>query len=305
MPVVNREDQIMDRDQLLKRITQLEREVKDREADLGRFRDELIKANRRLEQMIESFNQELKVAHAIQRTMVPTEFPNIPGFEFSTKFIPSSKSGGDYFDLFEHQDKFRFGVVLSSSSAYGMSALLLSVLLKMTGKLEARKGAEPHLVVQTIAQEMMEEIESDAKTDLFYALIDRRSFEMRFLRLGNIMAIVQPSGSHEFQILDSSGGPLSQDFNAPKESKKILLNPRDRVILFTRGILETQNPRGETYGLENLTRSLMSGPKRGVHEMRNHILYDVQRFAQGQEVPRDLTVLILEVKEKVIKLAKS
>lgn len=295
----------MDQEQLLKRIAQLEREVKEREADIARFREELIKANRRLEQMIESFNQELKLAHAIQRTLVPTEFPNIPGFEFSTRFLPSSKSGGDYFDFFEHQDKFRFGIVLSSASAHGMSALLLSVLLKMTGKLEARKGADPHLVVQAIAQEMAGEMEPDAKVDMFYALVDRRSFEMRFLRLGNIIAIVQPAGSHEFQILDSSGGALDQDFKAPKESKKIMLNPRDRVILFTRGILEITNPRGETFGLENVTRSLMSGPKRGVHEMRNHLLFEAQKFAQGQELPRDLTVLILEVKEKVIKLAKS
>ena len=143
---------------------------------------------------------------------------------------------------------------------------------------------------------------------MFYALIDRRSFEMRFLRLGNVMAIVQPAGSHEFQIPRFFVGRCdwSKDFKAPKESKKILLNPRDRVILFTRGILEITNPRsGETFGLENVTRALMSGPKRGVHEMRNHLLYEVQRFAQGQEPPRDLTLLILEVKEKVIKLAKS
>lgn len=295
----------MDEDQLRKRIALLEREVKERELDLSRFREELIKANRRLEQMIESFNQELKVAHAIQRTLVPTEFPNIPGFEFSTKFLPSSKSGGDYFDFFEHQDKFRFGIVLSSASAHGMSALLLSVLLKMTGKLEARKGAEPHLVVQNIAQEMIEDMEPEAKIDMFYALVDRRSFEMRYLRLGNVIPIVQPAGSHEFQILDSSGNALERDFKAPKESRKILLNPRDRVILLTRGILEVTNPRGETFGLESVTRALMSGPKRGVHEMRNHLLFEAQKFAQGQELPRDITVLILEVKEKVIKLAKS
>lgn len=295
----------MDKDQLLERIAQLEREVKDREGDLARFRDELIKANQRLEVMIESINHELKLAHAIQRTLVPTEFPNIPGFDFSTKFQPSAKSGGDYFDLFEHQDKFRFGIVLSSSSAYGMSALLLSVLLKMTGKLEARKGTDPHLIVQSIAQEMMLEMEPDGKTDLFYALIDRRSFEMRFLRLGNVMAIFQPAGSREFQILESSGGALAKDFKAPKESKKIMLNPRDRVILFTRGIMEMTNQKGETFGLENVTRALMSGPKRGVHEMRNHLLYEAQQFAQGAEAPRDLTVLVLEVKEKVIKLAKS
>jgi phosphoserine phosphatase RsbU/P len=295
----------MDNDQLEKRVQQLEKEVRDREADLAKFRDQLITANRKLEQMIDSFTQQLKVAGAIQRSLVPTEFPNIPGFDFSTKFVPSSKSGGDYFDFFEHQDKFRFGIVLSSASGYGMSALLLGVLLKMTGKLEARKGAEPHQIVQNIATEMMPEMEKDASTDLFYALIDRRSYEMRFVRQGNVIAVVQTAGSREFQILESSGGPLDENFTAPKESNKFSLNAKDRVILFTRGLLEITNTRGETFGLENVTRALMSGPKKGVHEMRNHILFEAQRFAQGQEPPRDVTVLVLEVKDKVIKLAKS
>lgn len=288
-----------------KRIEQLEREVKDREADLTRFREQLSSANVKLEQMIDSVNQQIRLAHSIQRAIVPTEFPHIPGFDFSTKFVPSSKSGGDYFDIFEHQDKFRFGIVLSSSSAYGMSALLLSVLLKMSGKLEARKGAEPHLIAQMVVDEMMKEMEPGATTDLFYALVDRRSFEMRFVRLGQVIAIVHPSGSREFDVLESSGGAIEKGFKAPKDSHKISLNPKDRVILLTRGILETKNSKGETFGLENVTRTLMSGPKRGVHEMRNHILYEVGRFAGGIEPARDLTVLVLEVKEKVIKLAKS
>lgn len=295
----------MDRDQMQRRIAQLEKELKERETDLARFREQMIVANRKLEQMIDSFNQQIKVANAIQRALVPTEFPNIPGFDFSTKFVPSSKSGGDYFDFFEHQDKFRFGVVLSSSSGYGMSALLLGVLLKMTGKLEARKNAEPHQIVLNMFQELLPDMEKDATTDLFYALIDRRSYEMRFVRQGNVIAIVQTAGSHEFQILDSSGGPLAQSFKAPKDSNKISLNAKDRVILITRGLLEITNTRGETFGLENVTRALMSGPKRGVHEMRNHLLFEATRFAQGQEPPRDMTVLVLEVKDKVIKLAKS
>ena len=295
----------MSKEQLEKKVQQLEKEVKDREADLAKFRDQLIIANGKLEKMIDSFTQQLKMANAIQRSLVPTEFPNIPGFDFSTKFVPSSKAGGDYFDFFEHQDKFRFGIVLSSSSGYGMSALLLGVLLKMTGKLEARRGSEPHQVVESIAEEMKAEMEKDATTDLFYALIDRRSYEMRFVRQGNVYAVVQPHGSREFQILESAGGAIDGTFTAPKESNKISLNAKDRVILFTRGLLEITNTRGETFGLENVTRALMSGPKRGVHEMRNHILYEAQLFAQGQEPPRDVTVLVLEVKDKVIKLAKS
>ncbi len=56
--------------------------------------------------------------------------------------------------------------------------------------------------------------------------------------------------------------------------------------------------------MERVTRSFLSGPKRGVHELRNHILYEVQKFGQGSEPVRDQTLVVLEVKDKVIKLAK-
>src|SRR4051812_3967350 len=89
-------------------IKELESELADRNRDLATFRSELSKANTQLEKFIKQVAQELKIAGLIQKALVPTEFPNIPGFEFSTKFVPSSISGGDYFDIFEHEDKFRF-----------------------------------------------------------------------------------------------------------------------------------------------------------------------------------------------------
>ena len=57
--------------------------------------------------------------------------------------------------------------------------------------------------------------------------------------------------------------------------------------------------------MERVTRSFLTGPKRGVHELRNHILFEVHKFAQGTEPVRDQTLVVLEVKDKVIKLAKS
>src|SRR5580692_5510524 len=103
-------------DQLRERVAELEEEVQERQVDLKRFREELGKANSRLETLIERLHQEVKLAHVIQKILVPTEFPHIAGFEFSTKFFPSHVSGGDYFDIFEHQDRARFGIIVSSSS---------------------------------------------------------------------------------------------------------------------------------------------------------------------------------------------
>ncbi|MEM7646417.1 MAG: hypothetical protein AAF203_05870, partial [Pseudomonadota bacterium] len=111
------------------RIRELEAELKKKDQDLGIYRQELGQANAALEQLIVKVNDQLQQSHRIQKFLVPTEFPNIQGFEFSTKFSSSAVAGGDYFDIFEHFDKMRFGLFLSSASGYGMSALFLSVLM--------------------------------------------------------------------------------------------------------------------------------------------------------------------------------
>jgi sigma-B regulation protein RsbU (phosphoserine phosphatase) len=279
--------------------------VKERQADLRRFREELGKANQKLGGLIAQLHAEVKLAHVIQKALVPTEFPHIGGFEFSTKFVPSSISGGDYFDIFEHEDRFRFGIIVSSASGHTMSALLLSVMLKMTGQLEARKGSDPHVVLQDMHAQLKENMDHLDHADMFYALIDRRNFEMRFVRAGDLIVLHQNFSTGEVQALDSGLGPMGLDFKAPAGSGSIFLNPRDRLVLCTRGVIEARNPEGEAYGMERVTRSFLSGPKRGVHELRNHILYEVQKFGQGSEPIRDQTLVVLEVKDKVIKLAKS
>lgn len=295
----------LSKDQLLERVAELEQEVLEREADLRRFREELGRANGRLEVLIERLGNELKLAHVIQKALVPTEFPHISGFEFSTKFVPSSVSGGDYFDIFEHEDRFRFGVILSSASGHSMSALLLSVLLKMTGQLESRRGSDPHTVLAEMLVQLEQHLTQGDQSDIFYSLVDRRNYEMRYVKGGQVVALHQSFLTGEVQSLDSGLGPLMSGFNAPGKSNSVMLNPRDRVVLCTRGIIEAKSSSGEAYGLERVTRSFLSGPKRGVHDLRNHILYEVQKFSESSDPTRDQTLVVMEVRDKVIKLAKS
>jgi phosphoserine phosphatase RsbU/P len=186
-----------------------------------------------------------------------------------------------------------------------MSALVLSVLLKMTGQIESRKGSDPHVVLGDMLAQLNENITEADTADIFYSLIDRRNYEMKFVRAGTVVALHQNFVTGEVQALDSGLGPLALGFQAPPQSGSLFLNPRDRVVLCTRGVIEARNPDGEIYGLERVTRSFLSGPKRGVHELRNHILFEVQKFSAGAEPVRDQTLVVLEVKDKVIKLAKS
>lgn len=296
-----------DQNELLRRkIQQLESEIAAREKDLARFRSELLTANQRLEGLMAQLKLELKSAHAIQKVLVPTEFPHIPGFEFSSRFIASGVSGGDYFDIFEHEDAMRFGLIVASSSGYAMSALFLSVLLKFTGQIEARRASEPHIMLQTIAKEIQTEMQEAALAEIFYSVIDRRNFQLSYASLGAITAFHYIYSNSELKILPSHGESLVKNRPAPLvTSQKVSLNPRDRLIVCTRGLTEVKNAEGEPYGVHRLSRSILEGPKSGVHEIRNQILFELNKFAGGLAPQRDQTVLVVEVKDKVLKLARS
>lgn len=293
-----------DPNDLKKRVSELEAELSERERDIAKYKEELARANVRLEGVIGQLHQEIKIAHAIQKALVPTEFPHIPGFEFSTKFVPSLISGGDYFDVFSHEDRLRFGLVVASSSGHAMSALFLSVLLKFTGQMEARKGAEPEKIMKQMADELVANMDEGARADIFYALIDRRSYEVTYCRLGDVAALHHHFAGNELKLLEPTGGPLEKGFQAPIMSRTVALNPRDKLILCTKGVSETKSIQGEPFGLPRLSRSVVEGSKRGVHEIRNQILFDVHKYSSGQEPQRDMTVVVVEVKDRVIKLAK-
>lgn len=285
------------------RIRELEQELQSKDAELAQIRLRLAAANSRLEQVIEKVAGEVHIAGRIQKLLSPVEIPTIPGFEFSTKFIPSMKSGGDYFDIFEHQDRLRFGIVLAASSGYTMSALFLSVLLKLSARLQARQGLSPHEMVTSVINEARADLKDDSRASLFYGVVDRRTFELKYCLIGNVLGYVQTAGQEGLTRIEPHGPVLSKDFNTEPQTGAVALNSRDRVILCTEGLVNATNAKGQRWGESGLTEAIRSAPKIGVHDLRNEILYRCETFSGKSEPDRDQTVLVLEVKDKVIKLA--
>ena len=292
-----------DENTLLKKISVLESQLDQKDLELKKYKQEIIKANQVLETLSMQLNEQLKMASLIQKKLSPTEFPNITGLEFSSKFVPGTKSGGDYFDIFELEDKFRFAVLLASSSGYGMSALLMSVVFRLASRMEARKGMPPHEVIDLMAKEILREKVGTDRASLFYGIIDRRTFEMQYSIAGQIRGLHLPHNG-QMQVLSAGSGFLAQGFVAPLESHQIQLNSKDRFVLCTEGITDAMNLEGEKFGPERLIAAAQSAPKSGVHELRNELIYKAEQFSGKTEFDRDLSIIVTEVKDKVIKLTK-
>lgn len=284
-------------------ILELKAELSLKESELAKYRKEVTRANEELEGIISDLTQELKLAGKIQKILTPTEIPNIPGVEFSTKFNPGTKSGGDYFDIFELHDKLKFGILLSSCSGYSMSALFLSVLMKYTAQMEARKGLSPDAVISLLAQEIVPQIQKHETASIFYGVVDRRNYDLTYCCVGSIGGVLQIYGKDQVSWLEPSTGPLRRDFAEKPLLHMLPLSSRDRFILCTEGVWAAKN-NDQNFGKERLLAAIKSQTKIGVHDMRNEILFQVEQFTGLKDPDRDQTVIVTEVKDRVIKLAK-
>jgi sigma-B regulation protein RsbU (phosphoserine phosphatase) len=290
---------------LKERILELELELAGKDKELHRYRHELSRANVSMENLISQVTEEIRMAGVIQRMLSPTELPNISGFECSTKYFPGERFGGDYFDVFEHEDKLKFGIVVASSSGYAMSALFLSVLIKISSQIEARRGLEPHKMMELLTKDLVPNIQNSDKASVFYGVIDRRTYELSYCSVGKIEACLQLYGQDAIENLEACGAAFSKDFATEPHTLKVQLNSRDRLVIATEGVVGAENALGETWGGEGLRDSLRMAPRHGVHQLRNEILHQVEKFSGKSSPVRDQTVIVLEVKDKVIKLAKN
>ncbi len=292
-----------DRADLIEKISELEHELAVKDAELHRYRLELGKINQALEGMVGQMSQELKLAQAMQKLITPVELPNIQGFEFSTKFLPGTRSGGDYFDIFEHEDKLKFGILISSASGYSLSSILLSMIIKMSSQIEARRGMPANIMMKALISEVIPLITTEDTASIFYGVVDRRTFEMQYCNLGNVSGFIQIYGQEDLVTLENHGGTISKHFQQELTLSTVQLNSRDRLILGSEGFKNTENSRAVKWGDRGFSQAILRAPKVGVHDLRNEIIYSNEQYSGKNDPVRDQTLIVAEVKDRVIKLA--
>jgi sigma-B regulation protein RsbU (phosphoserine phosphatase) len=97
--------------------------------------------------------------------------------------------------------------------------------------------------------------------------------------------------------IDSTFQPLGLFTEAPAAGDVIefTLDPGERLVAYTDGIIETKNPAGEMFSVEHLIQSLRQANSAPVAALPALVMADVSRWrGAGQPVEDDVTVVALE-----------
>lgn len=278
-------------------ILELRSQLQTKTFEVSAYQKELLKFSQKLDQLMTQSNDDIQVLNQIHKFLAPTELPQFPGFEFSRKFVYGSKFGGDYFDIFEHEDKMKFGVLISSATGYAMSALMLSIILKLSHIMEAKKGMSPSKVMEHLGTELKQLASEKDKAQVLYAVIDRREWTFNFCAVGKVQGFFLPPDG-QMQLISSDSDGLGPALNPTFSEIKLNLEPKTKIVLVTEGLMDILTR-------DEMAKIIQNPTLQSPHDLRNDLLVAAQ-VKSGLETPlRDQTVVVIEVKDNIIKLAKS
>ncbi len=242
--------------------TQIAASIRRKQAE-----DEAQEYFHQLEEAHRRIKEDLAVAARIQRSRLPKEAPRIDGIRFGWLFDSCEEVAGDMFN-FARLDPATVGVYILDVSGHGIPAALLSMALSRalvatpdgSGVLVledngATRGRPPADVASAMNERFPMNLETNQYFTLLYGVIENAPLRFRFIRAGHPAPILIRDG--KAAAVESLCGPAIGIIPGMSyEETLLVLQPGDRVLLYTDGIEETTNPADEEYGLARMLRTL-------------------------------------------------
>lgn len=289
---------------LQKTIKELMQELDLKETIIQEYKKQLSLSNKLILKLTQQVDSDLQTLYRLYENLIPTQLPYIPDCEFSYKFLSSPTGRGkDFYQVIPFKRR-NFGLIMSSCVSHIVSSLLFSSRLKLATRTDY-KNLQPHDFLLALSKEMHEQqknTEIDTKIDIFYGRIDQKKYTLSYCLAGSIYSFLYSFDTKKIHDLT----PLSSSFNVEQlsssSSQKVNLNPKDHLILCSPGVVECLNEQGEAFGVNRLKQVIHSAEEPDAHLMRNHILYSIKSFYKDQEISRDQSIFVMEIRDKILRL---
>jgi sigma-B regulation protein RsbU (phosphoserine phosphatase) len=259
-----------------------------------RFRSHL--SARRVERQIE-------IARQVQRGMLPPATSSPRNFELAAEWRPAASVSGDFYDAFDLPQKdvteagaaFVFGDVSGKDVPAAMLASLIQGTAHASGW--TRSAAQHNAATGELNRLLCERASQERFASLFWGYFDARTGLLHYVNCGHCAPLLfresfRARGKDVLRLTD--GGPvLGLLPQARFEQGVERLEANDVLVLYSDGVIEAANARGEEFGEQRLIAAVESSIHAHPSEIRDRILRSVREFTGSDVLDDDQTLLAI------------
>ena len=248
-----------------------------------------------LRQKNEQINRELDLAGEVQRGFLPEELPVINGWQFALTLKPARETSGDFYDFRPLPNK-NIGILVADVMDKGVgAALFMSLCWFIIRSYAERYPMEPEKVLAAVNRRLLQETKVKQFLTVFYGELDVSTGELVYANAGHPPPyLVKGRKRIITKELDRTGLPLGL-FKSESWARSIIkLNPGEVLTLFTDGISEAQNARGQFFGESRLKNMLRHNKENSAQTIMDFMLADIQDFQGEMNQADDIALMVIK-----------
>lgn len=243
----------------------------------------------------ERFRQEMKLAHEMQMSLVPTKMPKGQKYELAAEYIPHLSVGGDLYDYIQFDENNRIVGCIADIAGKGLAAALLMANFQANLRSIIRRRDSPEAFMRLLNSAIYRITNGDRYITFFIFEFDQRSHKLRYINAGH----TPPFLFQDDQLIQLNDGCTFLGWMPEIPSKieigEVEITHDALLVCFTDGITDACNDEKEMFGDENLASFIKATGMCNAKDFNEKLISNINTFKQNQDYTDDFTLLTLRM----------
>lgn len=241
-----------------------------------------------------ALQQELKVARRIQESILPQKIPRLVGADVQARYIPMATVGGDFYD-FHIINEHELGVLVADVSGHGIPAAFISAMVKIAFSSEASNAADVERLLSKMNNTLTGKFSNHFVT-ASYSHIDLQNRILSHADAGHMPAVIWRTRENSLIEVKPRGLILGWAPTITCPVLRVPLEAGDRILLYTDGILESQNPAGEFFEEKEFSKFIANHQNLPAAEFADTLLNYISSWScRSNGFVDDLTIIVIDI----------
>ena len=245
----------------------------------------------------ERYKEELKIAKTVQKSLLPQKLEQDPQYDIAAFSQSADEVGGDYYDTLRVNDR-EVALIIADVSGKGTTAAFHMSQMKGIFHSLAQQQLNPKEFMVRANMALKYCLERGSFISATYFAIDTQEKKISYARAGHCPVLYYHAAKKTAEYLKDKGAALgmikTKDYCNFIETNELLYAPGDIMVLYTDGITEAKDRKGEEFDYERLRQTLCEVTDKSSREIQEHLIKRLYEYSGTDEINDDYTTMIVK-----------